>query len=294
MNIPLLFLYTLNGLLMVGMPVALGLFLRKRFAIGWRFFGVGALTFVLSQVGHIPFNLGLTALFQAGVLPAPPAAYKLAFNAVVLGLSAGVWEECFRYIAYRWMAKDARSWAAGLMLGAGHGGIEAIIFGFLALYSLLQIVALSGIVDLSTVLPAAQVETVQSAIAEYWSNPWYMGVMGAVERVFAILFHLTASVMVLQVFLGRGRRWLLYAIIWHAVLDATAVWLTSYGKLAPEVGLLVLSVVNVVILYYLSRTTPPAPDVSQPQALPLAPAPLEPLASFEDPEDEDLDHSKFQ
>ena len=49
----------LNGLLMILMPIGLGLWLEKRLRLGWRLWWIGAATFVLSQVGHIPFNSGV-------------------------------------------------------------------------------------------------------------------------------------------------------------------------------------------------------------------------------------------
>ena len=77
-------LLTLNFLLMIGLPIALGVVLARRLKQRWGLFGVGAVTFVLSQVGHIPFN----ALAFRGAQAWPPAVVALA-----LGLSAGVFEE---------------------------------------------------------------------------------------------------------------------------------------------------------------------------------------------------------
>ena len=45
-------------------------FLRcgRKYDTGWRLFWIGAATFILSQIGHIPFNAGLTQLFKNGIL----------------------------------------------------------------------------------------------------------------------------------------------------------------------------------------------------------------------------------
>lgn len=255
MNVNVL-LGLLNGLIMIALPVLVGLYLFKRYGVAWRIWWIGAAAMALAQLGHIPFNMLLTSLFQTKMLPSPPEEYRLIFNAVVLGLSAGMWEEWFRYIAYRWMAKDARSWGQGLMLGAGHGGIEAIVLGVLVLISLFQIVALSGMDDLSKVIPAAQLPVVQQQLDAYWAAPWYMSIMGAVERVFAMIFHLTASVIVLQAFLGGGLRWVWLAVAWHAVLDATTVMLIPQGALAVEAALFVLTLANLGLLAWLRRRTP--------------------------------------
>jgi uncharacterized membrane protein YhfC len=64
MSVSAVFFRVLNILVMLGVPLlAAGLFERKN-QVGWRLFGVGAVTFVLSQVLHIPFNVfGLSAFF---------------------------------------------------------------------------------------------------------------------------------------------------------------------------------------------------------------------------------------
>ena len=244
---------TLNGLLMILLPIGWGFFIWKRYQTRWRFFWIGVGTMVLAQAGHIPFNALLTYLFQAGVLPNPPLSWAPVFNAVVLGLSAGVWEEIFRYFAYRWWAKDARSFDKALMMGAGHGGIEAIVLGVYVLYILLQMVALRNM-DLAQLFPPERAATLQQQIQFYWSVPWHQTLTGALERFFTMIFHLTASVLVLQVFLRKQWRWLWLAIFWHAALDALAVGLASQGVLVVEGMLAAFTVVNVFVLYALRRS----------------------------------------
>ncbi len=282
----------LNGLLMVVMPILLGLFIFRRYHAAWRIWWIGVAAMVLAQVGHIPFNYLLTYLFRSDVLPDPPKTLVPLFNALVLGLSAGLWEECFRYIAYRWMAKDARTWGQGLMLGAGHGGIEAIVLGLYVLYVLFQMVALRGVADLTTVVPAQQVKLLQQQITTYWGTPWYITLVGAYERALTLVFHLTASIMVLQVFRRGQIRWLWLAVFWHALLDFTAVMLASIHPALSEIGLTVLTLVSLGILYYLRRSTP---DVlpEEPDTPPAAPQPVE-VFSAEEEVGDDLEKSRYQ
>ncbi|MFQ5921279.1 MAG: hypothetical protein ACE5M4_00405 [Anaerolineales bacterium] len=47
----------LNGLLMIAIPIALGIYLVRRTGQCWRLFLVGGALFIGSQVLHIPFNL---------------------------------------------------------------------------------------------------------------------------------------------------------------------------------------------------------------------------------------------
>ena len=119
--------YPLDALLMIGMPLVLGVWLARKTKAPWLLFGIGAMTFIGSQVVHLPLNTGLTLLFKAIWPSTQPQGWHIPFNAVVLGLTAGLCEETARYVGYRWLAKKARYWRDALMLGAGHGGIEAIL-----------------------------------------------------------------------------------------------------------------------------------------------------------------------
>lgn len=252
----------LNGFLMVAMPVGLGIYLTRRFHLGWRIWLIGAGTFILSQVGHIPFNQGLTLLFQRGILPPPPVEWSLPFNAVVLGLSAGLWEELARYSAYRWWAKDARSWRKGVLLGAGHGGVEALILGLLVLYSFTQMLAMRG-QDLSTLLgnrlTPAQLLALQAQLDAYWSASWTTSLIGAVERLFTIPVQITLSVIVLQAFLRGQFRWVWLAVGWHALMDAVSVLAANrLGIYGTEALIALFALISLAILFALHRPEPEA------------------------------------
>jgi uncharacterized membrane protein YhfC len=282
--------HLLNGLLMVAMPVGLGIYLAARIGGGWRIWWIGAGTFILSQIGHIPFNALIGQLFRTGVFPTPPQSWQLPFNAVFLGLSAGIWEECARYAAYRWWAKDARAWRSGLQLGAGHGGIEAIILGGLVLWSFVNMLYLRN-ADISKYVPAEQLALAQKQVAAYWSAQWYQALLGAVERLFSIIFHLTASLLVLQAFTRKQVRWLFIAIGWHALVDGIAVYgQSSWGVYIVE-GLLGLNaLISLAVIWWLKGSetlTPPEPDIPPP--LEESPVKLTPVA--ETPEN--LDESRF-
>ncbi|MGD9091726.1 MAG: YhfC family glutamic-type intramembrane protease [Anaerolineales bacterium] len=255
----LFFTYPLNGLLMIALPIALGIYLTRRFQIGWRLWWIGGATFVISQIGHLPFNSLVTYIFQAGILPVPAESWKLVFDAIFLGLSAGMWEECTRYAVYRWWAKDARTWRKAVLIGAGHGGIEAILLGALVLFAFVQMTALRDM-DLSAVVPPDQVGLLQQQVAAYWSAPWYATLLGAVERSFALPTHIALSVIMLQVFIRGKIRWLLLAIGWHAFVNAiTGIVLGTWGAYATEAVLAIIALIDIIIIFALKT---PEPDTS--------------------------------
>ena len=232
-----------NALLMIAMPLALGTILARRLRVGWRLFIVGAVTFVGSQVLHLPFNAQVLSLVieRLGLTEAQTGV-PLAMVALLYGLSAGVFEEVARYLVYRLQLKEVTSWGQALMFGAGHGGVEAILLGLLAAYTLFQAATYRG-ADMSGLVPPEQLELVQAQLEAYWAMPWYSTVLGAVERAFTLCFHLSASLLVLQAITRKNPVWLALAVGWHTLINAVAVFAFGmWGAYVAEglVGLMAL------------------------------------------------------
>lgn len=229
-------------LIEIGLPFVLGYLFIRRYRTGWFLFFVGVLTFIGSQVLHIPALQGLTALFQNGTLPTPPVTILPYFNAVLLGLLAGLFEETARWVGYRVLKQRADSWGAALTLGAGHGGIESILVGVTVLAGLINSFGMIELAPLS----------------------WYDPLAGAVERIIALSLHITLSVMVWLSVSRRNAWWFVAAVLWHALLDFAAVLMVSFGWSTWAIeGMLALFLpVNLALLYlmhrYARRTEAPA------------------------------------
>jgi uncharacterized membrane protein YhfC len=280
--------FPLNALLMIAMPILLAIYLARKFGLEWEIWLIGGATFILSQVGHIPFNAGLNALFRHNILPLPPSAWLVTFNAVVGGLSAGLWEELSRYAMFRWWLKDARSWRKGVFAGSGHGGAEAIILGILVLVTFFQLSAYRN-VDLTAIVPSAQLATAQAQIASYWATPWYATLLGAVERFFTIPTHIALSVIVLQTFIRKQWFWVWLAVLYHAFLDASIVFLLKpLGMYWIEALVGGFAVLSMIIIFSLRQSEP---DV--PQSVSVSRAPVPTLKPVEETPD-NLDNSKYQ
>jgi len=244
-----IFLRALNALLMILLPVALGVSLARKANQPWKLFGIGALTFIASQVVHLPVLYGLTALFKAKILPNPPVEWSLIFNALVLGLLAGLCEEIARYLAYRFFLKQSRTWDNALMFAAGHGGIEAILLGLLVGATLVQMIILRNTGLSSLNLPADQLALAQKQIAEYWAASDYTALLGAFERLLAIITHLALTVIVLQTFIRNNILYLVLAIAWHAIIDGVAVF--AAGTVGPYWAEAIITVFALVNLFWI-------------------------------------------
>lgn len=279
-------LLTINYALMLAMPVAVAALIARKTHASWRYFFIGAATFMASQVFHIPFNI---VVLRSGVLSTDFARWTpLVVYALFLGLSAGVFEEGARYLTYRFWAKDARSWSRGLMLGAGHGGIEAILLGLLAAVNLIALFFVLRSEPLMATLPPTAMDQINAQLSDITTQPWPSLLLGAVERAFAIVTHLALSLLVLQVFLRRNVLWLLLAIAYHALFNMAAViGMVRTGPYTTEGILGLLSLFSVFLIF---RLRTPEPVLPEPEAVEV-PAPTPSLQL--EPTSEALERSRY-
>ena len=281
--------YFLNGFLMIAMPIGLTIYLTRKFKQGWRLFWIGAATLIFSQIFHIPFNALVSPVFNQFGFIALPVVLQNVILSVFLGLSAGLFEELSRYAMYRWWAKDARSWGKGLLAGVGHGGSEAIILGLLVLYGYVQMLIVRGM-DISTLVTPDKVELAKAQIQAYWSAPWYMTMLGALERLFTIPLHLACSVLVLQAFARKKFWWVGLAILYHALADGVAVFVSQIGfsALAIEGIIGIFAIVSMVIVFALRQPEPSADPIPAPISTPeFKPGPVNETK-------ENLDKTRYQ
>ena len=120
------------------------------------------------------------------------------------------------------------------MYGAGWGGVEAILLGLVVLWALVQAFLFQqGL--LQSIIPPEQLGPVEAQFAAYWETPLFLNLLGAVERVFALVLQVSLSVMVMRAFTHSNRLWLVAAIAWHALVDAVAVVaITQVGAVAIQ------------------------------------------------------------
>jgi uncharacterized membrane protein YhfC len=263
-----------NGFLMIAIPLALAIYLTRNLKVGWRLFGLGAATFILSQVLHIPFNSWVLNPFVAAQgWEMTKGSPDLALIGLVFGLSAGLFEETARYIFYKFSIKEERRWKDGLIYGLGHGGTEAMILGVIVMYVFLQIVVINGVAPeaLGELVGVDQVETVQAQVNTYLTTPWYDHLLGAMERVSAIIVQISLALLVLQAFTRRNFLWYLAAVLYHTIIDAFAVYaLPTWGAYLTEVIILGFALASLGMIYAFYKAEPPEPEPEiQADPLPL-------------------------
>ena len=211
-----------------GVPIALFLYLRlvKKADIYPYFAGCTVMllfAFILESGAH---NIVLSS----------PAGSAIRGNiwlyALYGGLMAGLFEETGRYLAFSFALKKYRAKNVNaLMYGAGHGGFEAIVIAGLTMINNIVwsfMINNGRIAELTGSLSGDQLA--QQAIGLLISTPSYQFLLGGAERLFAILLHISLSVLVWFAVKWEGKLYLYpAAILIHFAVDAAAALLSGLG-----------------------------------------------------------------
>lgn len=195
-------------ILCFGIPIIGVILLAKRSKRVLKPFLIGMAAFIVSQlliripiISYVLPNFTWYLLLQQNIY----------LYGIFLGLTAGLFEEIARLIFMKRFLKNRTRLEDGLAFGLGHGGIEAMVFvGVNSLVTMF--VSPMGYYDLSDI--------------------GYLALLTAgVERIFAITFHVGASLIILYgIRTKRAGRYTILAILLHAIVDSMAVILpTAFG-----------------------------------------------------------------
>lgn len=230
--------------------VALRIWKARPALLGW-----GALCFIASQLVHIPVLVGLTAALKP-LGAALSADQKLALNVVILGGTAGLFEELARWLFLRRLR--APRWQDALAFGLGHGGIEALLIGLLAPVQALVMLAFGDSILAKVGNDPATAAKVREQVEGVRHLTLLMGLVPAWERAMAVVLHLALTGVV---WLGVRRQkpsLLGLAILWHAVVDGLAVFAMSrgYGAINVELGMTAATVLSIAAIALVRRAAP--------------------------------------
>jgi len=137
---------------------------------------------------------------------------------------AGIFEECGRHIALKYIMKKDRTRENAVLYGIGHGGIEilAIVLPSMVLYLMIAVLFSQG--DIANALKTLNIteETAAAALPSVYAAAAFdysMMAMNVIERIFAMLLHIGLTVIVFYGVKNGKRGSLPLAILLHMLMD---------------------------------------------------------------------------
>ena len=152
--------------------------------------------------------------------------------AVYGGLMAALFEETGRYIAMRFLVKPM-DFPNAFMYGAGHGGVEAMLLcGVASISNIASAVMInSGTMSAQlATLDAEKAADTAAALSALWTTPSLTFFAGGVERIIAVVLHLSLSILVFQSIRKKAPMELVRACLFHFVIDSLSVLLSAVAS----------------------------------------------------------------
>lgn len=246
----------ISGLVSIVFPILVVVIVKRKSKHAWGPFFAGVLSFWLLQIIiRIP-------LLQV-VLPNYKWYHDLAENYLLLGLflggTAALFETVGRLFTMKFLLRNRVSYHSGILHGAGHGGIEAILLVGLnfIIYAFFAtqinsigieafVVKISGGNELA--LEQTRVLADQLVNQESW-----MFLVAGLERAMTIVVHIALSLMIMEgIYKNRIVLYSLIVFLIHGSLDFFAVYLQGLGVEVIYIELLVLVYALLGISYILT------------------------------------------
>lgn len=178
----------------------------------------------IQNVLAFPTAMGLPERAASRFLSANPVLLAL-----VAGLFPGVFEETGRLIAFQTVLRKRRNRETAISYGIGHGGFEVIlILGFTYIQYIAYAVMLNtgtfgALIDQVASQAPGQLANVEAVVSLLTGFSFADLGINFVERVFAVLFHIGASILVFYACRDKKRFWLYpVAIVLHTGMDFIA------------------------------------------------------------------------
>jgi uncharacterized membrane protein YhfC len=232
------------------LPIIILLVLCLKHKISMKPMFLGAAAFFVSQMClRIPILqvLGTQSWFKSFTLHIIPYF-------IVLAVTAGLFEETARYVFAGSFLKKQRAFRDALAFGLGHGFCEVILLtGMAQINNIIYTVMINNgtFSTITSTLPAAKRQQLLAAMLAVKPEMIYIGVL---ERVFAVTFHVFATVLIFKALREHKIRYYFWALAAHALLDFGAVSLSHYGNIWISEGF--TFVVALVSLFFIFKMKP--------------------------------------
>jgi uncharacterized membrane protein YhfC len=211
------------GMILVGV-IALFYWYRKT-RVSWRYFGFGALIWVIAIGIKLLMDFTVTTPFYLFLYSYGALAALLGLS-LYLGLRTGLLESGLSYLGVKYTDFRTMNLHQALAFGIGFGAIEAIALGVQTLLNLVIFILDPSLA--ATLSPAQQASL---------NAPTIVAFAAIIERAFVLLIHVFASVLVVYSVVSGMIRYLVYSVLYKTLVDGMLPALTTYINSSTVTGI---------------------------------------------------------
>ena len=244
-----------GGLAMILSAAAAVFFWHKKGGLKLKPLIVGAVVFPL-------FALILKAIPLYPLMIADNAVSRAINGSTLLtcaaaGLSAGIFEETGRFIAYKTLLRDCTDRRDAVSYGLGHGGFECLYIAVSAMIAMAfmgLVINSQGIEAVAKGAEGEMLDRVLTQLGAYSKETFGIAALAVCERISALVLQISMSVVVFAAARDKRKIWLYpLAVLLHSCIDFSLVPYASgkVGMIGMELMIAAYSAVTAVCVYFL-------------------------------------------
>ncbi len=234
-------------LVIIGLPIIAGYWLKDKLGVSWRTITFGVLGYFIVQVLVSLIFSGLTSVIPDWNVAAAGDNFlpSQILTNVFLGVIIGV---LIRWGGMKFLKIENLEDAYGL--GVGYAGAESIMLVGLPL--LMTFITMLTNINIDPRTSALEPEMI-AQIEELWALEFFIPLATALERITAFIMHISVTLLIFQVFKRNQPAWLGAAVGLEMLINGLVVGLSEAGLHYGWVILIgvILMLGNLVIIYRL-------------------------------------------
>lgn len=234
-------------LVIIGLPIIAGYWLKDKLGVSWRTITFGVLGYFIVQVLVSLIFSGLTSVIPDWNVAAAGDNFRPSqiLTNVFLGVIIGV---LIRWGGMKFLKIENLEDAYGL--GVGYAGAESIMLVGLPL--LMTFITMLTNINIDPRTSALEPEMI-AQIEELWALEFFIPLATALERITAFIMHISVTLLIFQVFKRNQPAWLGAALGLEMLINGLVVGLSEAGLHYGWVILIgvILMLGNLVIIYRL-------------------------------------------
>jgi len=225
-------LLTAGLIIWIVVPILIAIIWKVKKKESFKTIIIGAVTFIVFVVVEKLIQNALLFPTAMGLKEHPASTFfgaHAVLLAFMLGFFPGLFEETGRLVAFKTILKNKKNRETSISYGIGHGGVEVIfILGINFIIYLVYAMMINNgtygsMVDQLAALDPGKVNEGKIMAEQLATLSFGFLAQNVVERVFAVLFHVGASILVFYACRDKDRVWLYpLAILLHTAMDFAA------------------------------------------------------------------------
>lgn len=238
----------ISGMVLFSAPLLIGFKLSKKWNLPKRLFWKAGLALLIIEIFHLEVVGNASALW--------PNLFEssLVLKIFLLGIINGLFFELGRFLVLDKFIRQCRSYKEAVFFGLGWAGLETILIGIIAFFSVFGIQTLLNNPDLQKVFPDASTQEIQElqsfkdqTLALVQNNP-VLALAPILERFAQMLIDIALTLLIVLALVKGLSKLIWIAVAFRSIFVGLLVYTSTVNVFAVEIVFVIFGLIGFFLL----------------------------------------------